>query len=267
MSADSLCKAIPVTESLVSVSPASDVATVKTPASALFTLKSFEIRETLAVDSQATLLLWSHEKRLFPIAMIATAAGNRARRVEWYSPTAQSPAATAATNLGTMEHLYAFLLRLDPSDRFQFRAEGKQAPSSALMSHSKALATVAAMRTCLAAEYQKLEPSVKITPWRVATIQPIALRNAHGLDVAARVRSEKGEPIAGNLTFSKGVHLSCAADTSFDGSGRCTLFDLHGHDPHDDDHDAKTAVMFSGSVAPDLIVLPTTHVYGGGGRR
>jgi len=106
-----------------------------------------------------------------------------------------------------------------------------------------------------------------IKAWQVATIEPPPSRNAHGLEVVARVRGARGQPMAGHLSFSRGDHLACGAAVQKNGSGECTLFDEHGHELHDHEHQAPTVVMFSGIVGTDHIVLPTTQVYGKGVRR
>jgi hypothetical protein len=261
------CDAIPVTQRLVSIPPAPAAASVNIPASALFTSASAAMREARSADARTTWLLGPHNQSLLPLADIEKAARKGAYQVRWYRPVEGAEAATVRLSLDTMEHVYALLLKQNPQHHFEFPAGKKTKAKTTWLSHSQALARVASMRSCLATELQALQPDITIKPWQVATIDPQPLRGAHGLEVAAEVRDARGQPIAGHLSFSRGSHLGCGATVQKNGAGQCTLFDEHGHELHDHEHHARTVVMFSGSVAADRIILPTTQVYGEGVRR
>src|SRR5687767_8109920 len=115
------------------------------------------------------------------------------------------------------------------------------------------------MRACAVDAGRQRDPKLQFQGWRIARIPPLPSRGQHGLDVAARVRDEAGKPLSGHLTFGRGEHLACVATLS-NGLGKCTLFDSHGHALHHEDRRGSTYVTFSGSVAPDEIVPPTTMV-------
>lgn len=260
-SAFSKCDVIPVSGPPTSAQSAGFGTAVKAPGTALLTSESPQAYEAPTLDAQATLLLKSYEQHLVPIAMIKTSSGKRPRRVTWYGGTGQSSGFTAAIGLSTMEHLYAFLLRQSPEDKFQFMRETKGSSFGGSLLHPTALEGVAKMRTCFAAELLKLDPAAKITQWRIATIRPFPSKKAQGLEVSALVKGEAGEPVAGQLTFFKGAHLGCSATAQPDGSASCTLFDLHDHEIHDHEH-SVTVVTYSGFIGPKSIVLPTTRAEG-----
>jgi hypothetical protein len=240
---------------------------LRVPPSALFTSSALDIREARSADSQTTWLLWSQAERLQPVARIEAAKRKGDYDLQWYQPAAQPALLAAQLNVGSMEHLFSWLLKQDPQHRFALTLTKKNSTRSAWLTHANALAAVAAMRSCLAAELQALAPGIVILPWQVATIAPLPSRNAHSLDVHARVHNGSGQTVSGHLSFARGSHLACGTEIQHDGSGHCTLFDDHGHEVHDHDHHARTVIMYSGMVAKDRILLPTTHVYGPVGRR
>lgn len=239
----------------------------RVPASALTTFPGHEVRElrTEKPSGTATILVLLQNGAPTPLVSLRREAKSADRAIALYrSPTAdlQDEARLAAA-----EHLYAFLMRQDPQERFRIAGGKAGSAQQRTLSHAAALTLARDIRRCAAQELAGKRPSVKIVPWLAATIAPLPSQGAHGLKVQARVRDPQGQPLTGQLTFGRGGHLACAATVSPAGQGACTLFDSHGHDLHDDEHAAPTTVTYSGIVTPGRIVLPTTAVYGGASKR
>ena len=233
------------------------------PATTLFTDRSLDVREVVRTEKRSTtsFLVATQQGQSAVIATVGGMDRNGLRHARWYLPPDSVLQPGGDLVLSTMEHLYAFLFRQDPKDRFILGEVPAKAPVSVSsgISHGAALARVAALRNCAALALEAKGPSVPM--WQIAEILLLPSKGADGLLVSAQVRDSAKKPIPGQLTFGRGDHLACYADTGEGGVGACTLFDAHGHDVHEKE-DAETTVTFSGLVEPGRIVPPTTSVFG-----
>lgn len=249
------------------IQPGAAQQAARVPASALTTFASHEVRELRTVDPSgaATILVVLQNGAPTPLVSIRLEAKSAERAIAVYQPLAADLRVEA--RLAAAEHLYAFLMRQDPQERFRIVGAKAGSGQQRSLSHAAALTLARDMRGCAAQELAGKRPDVKIVPWLAATLAPLPSQGEHGLQVQARVRDPQGQPLTGQLTFGRGGHLACAATLSPAGQGSCTLFDSHGHDLHDDEHAAPTTVTYSGIVTPGRIVLPMTAVYGGASKR
>lgn len=261
------CARLPASAAAPAVQPGAAQQAARVPASALTTFPGHEVRElrTEEPSGAATMLVLLQNGAPTPLVAIRREAKSAERAIALY----QSPAADLQeeARLAVAEHLYAFLMRQDPQERFRIAGAKAGSAQQRSLSHAAALTWARDMRGCAAQELARKRPDVKIVPWLAVTIAPLPSLGEHGLKVQARVRDAQGQPLTGQLTFGRGGHLACAATLSANGQGSCTLFDSHGHDLHDDENAAPTTVTYSGIVAPGRIVLPTTAVYGGASKR
>lgn len=264
------CERMPPFTSNATVTLPSTAETVRVPSTALVTMATDEVREgTIRVGNTSTaMLLLRRGETTAALAAVSTTAAPHPRRVQLFDRSGLGEA-DALVRLTTLEHLYAFLLRQDPLERYIFGPGS--APRATLgeraMSHGATLARVAAARECVARAVADRHPEVPIKPWKTARIEVRASPAMPQLQVSARVMDEAGRPLAGHLTFGRGHHLACSAPLDRAGVGVCTLFDSHGHELHDHDMRGPTFVTFSGSVLADRVVLPMTAVYSAAGHR
>lgn len=261
------CASFPPSDRQVNVSEAQFAKAARVSGSALASESRLGTREATAIKhgTSGTLLFAIDKGRGIPIALIGDPARGRPRPIEWYLPPPRSGSTAATTAdpaaiLDAIGHVYAFVMRQDPQDRFVIGSTGTPQPRAGAVAHDRVLASLAAMHACVAARLQGSDPAPKIKPWRLVTIHPRPSRGAHGLEVSARVFDKAGKPAPGSLTFARGAHLSCAAQIQDNGEARCTLFDFHGHELHDDEHRERTVRTYSGFIGPDQILLPSTRI-------
>lgn len=266
-----LAKSVPCDRSSMpvaqpSVSPPALEATRKAPLSALLSIRGTEIRETSVSTggkTEATVFA-ALPSRLVALVTVSSRTGSNVRQVHRHALPAEDAVAGAELRLTSFEALYALLMRQDPLSKFQMGDGVSAGPSPRPVAHAEALRRVATLRGCAAEEVRPHVSSRIIKPWRIASIRPLPARGQHGLSVSVRVQDESGKPLTGQVTFGRGVHLSCGATLSQRGEGTCTLFDSHGHDLHAHDRHGNNVATYSGIVTEEQIVLPTTVVFGGG---
>lgn len=266
-SAQPVCARLPPAVATPAVQPGAARQAARVPASALTTFSGHDVRElrTEEPPGAATILILLQNGAPAPLLSIRREGRSAERAIALHQPAAADWRQEA--RLAAAEHLYAFLMRQDPQERFRIVGGKPGSAQQRTLSHAAALTLARDMRGCAAQELARKRPDVKIVPWLAPTIAPLPSEGEHGLKVQARVRDGQGKPLTGQLTFGRGGHLACAATLSAAGHGSCTLFDSHGHDLHDDEHAAPTTATYSGSVTPGRIVLPMTAIYGGASQR
>jgi hypothetical protein len=109
--------------------------------------------------------------------------------------------------------------------------------------------------------FGKVMPATVAKPWESVSLDlPREAKPGH-LQAIVRARDAAGRPLPGrHVSFTRGEHLGCIAQTDGRGVARCTLWDAHGHSP--DEHEPEaTVAAFGGAVLADRILLPTAKVF------
>lgn len=191
-----------------------------------------------------------------------SSASRRQADVAWLASTV--PGQREAANLQAIEYLYQASLQLDPLARYALHGSLGESGRPRRIDHGAALATIAAKRNCVAADWAGKDSQKTFTKWESVRIDAVA-QSARVLDVAVVVPDGLDRPVGGaEVSFARGSHFTCSATTDSRGLARCTLWDAHGHvDATDEDARAPTVAIFGGKVASDFIQLPTTYAWAG----
>ena len=156
-----------------------------------------------------------------------------------------------------LEHLYAWVMRLDPQARYCTSLRPDKPPCQPMqdaVSHGQALRAVADARQALA------EPGAAAVAWRVVNLQGGATPLFWDPDVVGVRVTVDEVPLAGvAVHFNRAPHSLCVARTQADGLAYCRLQDQKA-DEHLHDHTAPVVATYPGDVAADRVLLPTTQV-------
>lgn len=237
-------------------------------ASALFSKGAPAVRQSVVAWGRARLALLSHQAPGMEPALLAAAwkGGASERDVTvWYRPTATMAPPDPMLALAGLEHLYEFLLRQDPEDRYRLRkldtepGTGESTNQSA-MAHGAVLAAIAGQREHVARALADT-PAMRVASWRVADIRETGPAPGKGnrTDIVTVRVNAGGVPVTNApVTFARPPHMACTATTDAGGVARCRMVDTHGDAGHDEDGDVIAS--FGGAVAPGLVDLPTTRI-------
>ena len=246
-------------------SPPELASTRSMPRSSLSSPSGVEVREGSVGDPprMGTLLVAVRGSRLVPLVTVSGPGERGARVIFSHALAEYNERERALLRLAASESLYPWLMRQSPLDTFELAGAERRRRAGGSLTHAMVLGFVARLRECGAAEAKAQSPELQVKPWRTARITAGRPAAKDSLRVSALVLGPAREPLQGQITFGRGVHLACAATLDAAGFGECDLFDSHGHDLHDHDHHGPTTVTYSGLVAHDHIVPPTTMVLAG----
>lgn len=194
--------------------------------------------------------------------VVAQGSAQTGRRVMIGLRSASARAAQTA-----LEHLYAYVSRLPPSDQFVFgipsRIVAGGPADQPLQSHGDALAQIATWRACAVAA-QPAGASAVAPRWQSVALQPSASPvqpgdDGHEVSVVVQV---DGTPTGrGTVTFTREPHLVCMAQVDPSGVARCRMTDAHFHEHRHDNEGDVTVATFSGATGGDVTLLPTTAAW------
>jgi hypothetical protein len=235
----------------------------KPAASALFSKGSPSIQQSMVAWETVRLALLTHQAPGAAPALLAAVwkdSGNRRTVVAWHGRGKPAARPDPMLELAGLEHLYEFLLRQDPQDRYQLWSPGLRAGAAMdakddSMSHGAVLAAIAQQRECAALALGDRPAAA----WRVVDMQEArqaATKPGDRDTVAVRIRAGNGPVPNATVTFARPPHMACAATTDAAGLARCRLVDTHGDADHHEDGDVIAS--FGGIVAPGRVDLPTT---------
>ena len=231
--------------------------------STLFTLPPTNLRiASLQIGSRrARVLVRSVGDAVQPVAAILFTDSSRTpNEVRWIPPPAASPAA-AEGNLQALEHLYQMVLESPPEQRFTFEPAAAQTAGRRELSYDAVLRVIAEMRECAATELSKANRPTALKHWASVSLDvPLDIRPGP-LEAIARARDAAGRPLTERyVSFARGEHLGCTAQTDARGVARCTLWDPHAHSADEHSHE-PTVASFGGAVLADRILLPTAKLF------
>lgn len=165
----------------------------------------------------------------------------------------------AASGTAALERLHTFLLGVPAETRVELKDGCKvlaaDAPAQPPSQVAELLRRVAQARTAHAAAVPAAGPQ-----WRLVDITP-SLDGNLPLQMAAVVQ-HAGVPVGGvRVSFAREPHLACVAQTAADGAARCTLYDTHGHAPHEAGPTLPpTIVTFAGRLEGHDLDVPSVVV-------
>lgn len=218
---------------------------------------------------------------------------SRHRRVRWAGELAcawsagclPAPPAAAATPVAADSHLQAAQRqsRADPALQAAVRraCARSSAPASAALAvralqqaeaehqHERAqprpdparLLHTVVLRSCLAYHATRLQAGASYPVWLHTRLAIESVRPAGtGFEAQARATTADGAAVVSRVTFSRGLHHACFAQSDPSGLAGCTLVDTHPHGDRGNGwaeaHEGPLVATYAGSVGPGVVALP-----------
>lgn len=164
-----------------------------------------------------------------------------------------------ASQTTALEHLYAFLLRSSVEHSFELKDScsvlGDPDGAVAAAKGADLLKRIAQLRG-----ERSGASSTNGRQWRVTEVLP-QLDGNEPLSGVALVKAADAPVVGASVTFAREPHLACTATTDGEGMARCTMYDTHGHAPHDAGAvQQPTVVTFAGRMGADFVDVPVVAV-------
>lgn len=173
--------------------------------------------------------------------------------VKWIPSRGRNPEDTLAQWLSAIEHIYAFVSRSAPGDRFTLVLQRGTTKQDLDVSGADATRRIAHLRQCVAQRW--VDASGKsLKDWSTATLERLPQSNIG--TVGVRVLGEGGAPLTSvRVSFERGECFGCSGESDEHGRVICDLVAMHGHGRLEE-MSGPTAAWFSGSVNSKLLIPP-----------